>query len=245
MKRVITVFNRKGGVGKTTTALILAAGLKKRGYDVLLVDLDPQASATKILELNMKKTMYQIAIGELTFLEAVQKAEEGFEVIAASNDLLHLEKAIEEQEEDYLIKQILKESSHQVIIIDCPPALGSLTNNALIAANLAIAPIMASRQSIDGLSDLIDMIKVIKERFNPTLDYRILITMFDGRRSVGKGYKKAFKESLGDYLFKTYINTNADIEKAQEGPTSVLTAFPRSNGARQYKNLVREVINID
>jgi len=241
-RKIIAVSNRKGGVAKTTTSLNLAAGMVKRGNNVLLIDLDPQASATLVLGAERTKGIAEALESDESISEFVQSTEEGYDFMAATLLLGDLELSLATLEDgEQLLLQKLKDVNYNTIIIDCPPNLGMLTLNALVTATLVIVPVIPTRLSVEGLADMRDTIDKTKKAFNPGIDYRVLIVMYDGRKSVSKDYTDALRGIQDIKMFKTIINVNTDIEKAQNESKSVIAYNALSKGAQNYTQLIREV----
>lgn len=247
--RVISITNQKGGCGKTTTATNLAASLSHNNRKVLLIDLDPQAHATSGLNVKSELSIYNV-LSKLTnkrvgLEDIIQKVEDNFD-IAPSNIIL----STLEQE---LAGEIGRESrlwetldsfkgNYDYILIDCPPNLGILTINAIRAANEIIIPVEASRFSVDGLSRLIDIINLVKERLNHIVDYRVLVSNFDSRLRHSFKMLDRIRSNFKDRLFSNIIHVNVKLKEAQNEGRHILNYDKYCRGAKDHFSLSREII---
>lgn len=255
MAKIITVSNQKGGIGKTTTTVNLAAGLKKAGYKVLVIDLDPQRASSSILtNANTDKNLSHVFnYGEenLNIKDVVQKVSE-FDIISSDHNLNISEKIIREDPFPQLIlKEKLKSlwPIYNYIIIDCPPSLNMLTINALCAADLIITPIEPNKLSVDGLIELFGIINKIKKRLNPDLKLQMLISKVDNRRKIAKDYIEGIQNFINSYIgiFNTKIRLSTLIEQSQNQNKSIFSFDPNlRNGITQdFDRLIKEVISFE
>lgn len=243
--QIISVSNQKGGVGKTTTATNLASGLSSSGKRVLLIDLDPQASATKLANIEFDLTMHDALSKDERLSEIAIKADEGYDFIPASLELTNTEIFLNSEiAGERILGMKLNEVSdeYDYVVLDTPPNLGLLSLSALVAANLVLIPVKPARLDVVGLRDMLQTISKVQARLNPNLELKVLVTMYDARKNISKKYTEALQEMNGLPLFDTKINMNTDIEKAQTIGQSVIHYNPRSTGAMDYQELVREVI---
>jgi len=244
---IIAVLNQKGGVGKTTTAINLGAYLAKLGKTVLVVDADPQGNATSGLGLNknsINNTTYDILIHGVRLSEAIQKTKIVDLFIVPSNANLaasEIELGNIPQRE-YKLRDALRPASHDYVILDCPPALGLLTVNALTAANFVLIPVQAEYYALEGLSQLLDVIQRVKQGPNPNLEILgVVVTMFDKRTTLAEQVLSEINEHFGDKVFKTIIPRNVRLAEAPSFGKTILEHDKWSKGARAYKQLTKEV----
>lgn len=250
MGKTISVANQKGGVGKSTTVVNIAAFLGSRGKKVLCVDLDPQGNATTgfgIKKRTVDVTSYNVLIGKNRINEAVIVTEfENVSVIPATETLAgaELELINMENRVNRLKMQLLSiKENYDFIFIDCPPALGSLTINALVASDSIIVPMLAEFYALEGLSQLVNSIKIVKSNYNPSLDIEgILFTMFDGRLNVANDVVAEVEKYFPNKVFKTKIPRNVRISEAPSHGKPVMYYDKSSKGTESYTLLGLELL---
>jgi chromosome partitioning protein len=249
--KIIALTNQKGGVGKTTTAVNLAAYLAKRKLRILLVDIDPQGNASSGLGLDKKrveKSMYEVMVGEADLRDALLATK--IQSLHLAPSLANLAAAEVEMVSTPQREQRLKQAldpflpSYDFIVIDCPPSLGVLTINALVAANDVIIPVQTEFYALEGLSQLTSTIERIKRHLNPELNIMgILLTMHTQRSVLGREVGDEIKRYFSTKLFETTIPRNIKLAEAP-GFGQTIAEYDRfSKGARSYKSLAREVVS--
>ena len=246
---IIAITNQKGGCGKTTTAINLAASLAVNNKKVLLIDLDPQAHATLGLNIKNEISMYDV-LSKLTtkkvrLQDIIKNVSANFD-IAASNIVLSTieqELAGEISRESRLWETLTNfKSDYDYILIDCPPNLGILTINAIRAASEIIIPVEASRFSLEGVSQLISIIKLVQERLNHDVKYTVLVNNFDSRLRHSFKILERIKADFKDRLFSTIVHVNVKLKEAQSQGTHILNYDKYCRGAKDYFSLSRELI---
>ena len=253
MAKIIAVVNQKGGVGKTTTAVNLAAYLANQGKFVLLVDLDPQGNATSgcgIDKRSLKTTIYDAMIGGMGLKEIIVPTDlRYFQVIPAGIDLIGAEiELIEVEKREFVLRQVLEplRDDFNFIILDCPPSLGLLTINALTAADSVIIPVQCEYFALEGLSQVLRTIELVRKSLNSALDIEgILLTMFDSRNNLSHQVAQEIKEHFKDKVFNNTIPRNVALGEAPSHGKPIITYNINSRGAQSYLGLALEVMKND
>lgn len=248
MSQVIAVINQKGGVGKTTTAINVASYLQKLGKSVLLVDLDPQGNATSGLGVSKKSgaSTYELLLGSAKLNQSITEVERlGISLVPANESLAaaEIDLANESAREEKL-KTALAEATHDYVVIDCPPALGLLTINALTASNWVLIPVQVEFYALEGLSQLLGVMQRVRQGLNPDIELLgVIATMYDGRTSLSEQVYQELKKHFGEKLFKTVVPRNVRLAEAPSFGKTIHEHDKWSKGARSYKQLAKEINN--
>ena len=250
MGKIIAITNQKGGVGKTTTAINLSACLAEKKKKVLTIDIDPQGNTSSGLGIdknNVENTIYELLIGKADVKECIYpSAMRKLSIIPSNINLSGAEiELINMKKKEFLLKDRIDKikGKYDYIIIDCPPSLSLLTINALTAADSVIAPIQSEYYALEGLSQLIHTIDLIKERLNPDLYIQgVLFTMYDARTNLSVQVVENVKENLDVHIYNTIIPRNVRLAEAPSYSMPIVLYDARSSGAYAYRKLAIEVI---
>ena len=250
MGRIIAIANQKGGVGKTTTSINLTAALAEAGKRVLVIDIDPQGNTTSgfgIDKNDLDETVYELILGECSINDCIIKdvfpnvsvLPSNVNLAAAEIELIGVEKKefILKKEVDYIKEQ------YDYILIDCPPSLSMLTVNAMTTANSVLVPIQCEYYALEGLSQLIHTVNLVKERLNPDLDMEgVVFTMYDSRTNLSMQVVENVKNHLNQNIYNTLIPRNIRLAEAPSYGIPITKYDPKSAGAEAYRNLAKEVM---
>ncbi len=248
--KIIAIINQKGGVGKSTTAIDLAAALGELGKQVLLVDLDPQGNATSGLGIdksNIYRCVYDILLNDVKIQDVIiPDVCPGLDLVPATINLAGAEvELVSEMARENRLKDAVGSlrGKYDYIFIDCPPSLGLLTVNALVAADKLLIPIQCEFYALEGVTKLLDSMKRVKTRLNPTLDiFGVLLTMYDGRTTLSRQVVDEVRRYFGRVVFDTMIPRNVKISEAPSFGVPITEYDPKSKGAQAYSSLAKEVI---
>ncbi|MFA6184053.1 MAG: ParA family protein [Parcubacteria group bacterium] len=253
MAKIISLVNQKGGVGKTTSAVNLTTYLASAGKKVLLVDLDPQGNASSGLGINVRElenNLYQAMIlGKHPREIIVRKKSLGFDILPSSQDLAGSEiEMIHMENREFKLYNSLRQirAEYDYIIIDSPPSLGLLTINGLVSSDEIIIPVQTEYYALEGLSQLLETISLVKENIQPDLKIKgVMLTMFDRRNRLSRQVVKEVREHFPGHVFENVIPRSVRLAEAPSFGKSILNFDSFSKGARAYKGIAREIIEMD
>jgi len=251
MGRIIAIANQKGGVGKTTTAINLSASLAEAGQKILAVDFDPQGNATSGLGFEkgyLDKTVYEVLMGEIPVEASIIKdVQENLDVLPSDVYLSGAEiELLDVENKESVLKGVLDsiKDQYEFIVIDCPPSLSLLTINALVAADTVIVPIQCEYYALEGLSQILQTVDLIKKKLNPNLELEgVVFTMYDARTNLSLEVVESVKSHLNRNIYKTIIPRNVRLAEAPSHGMPINLYDSRSTGAESYRMLAAEVIS--
>lgn len=251
MGKVIAVTNQKGGVGKTTTSINLSAALAENGKKVLIIDIDPQGNSTSgygIDKNQVENSVYELMLGECSIQDCIiEDVIDGVSLIASKINLAAAEiDLIGVERKEFLLKNevdYIKED-YDYIILDCPPSLNTLTVNAMTTSDSVLVPIQCEYYALEGLSQLIYTVNLVKERLNPRLAMEgVVFTMYDSRTNLSAQVVENVKSNLRQHIFKTIIPRNIRLAEAPSYGMPITVYEPKSSGAESYRALAKEILS--
>ena len=249
LAKILAIANQKGGVGKTTTSVYLAACLAVKKQRVLLVDCDPQGNASSgfgIQKSELDATIYDVLLGGKTVKDAVQHTDYGVDVVPANINLAGAEiELVSAMSRETRLKKALDvvRDDYDFILIDCPPSLGLLTLNALAAADAVLMPIQCEFYALEGVAQLMNTLQLVRDNLNPGLAVDgVVMTMYDGRTKLAQDVVGEVKKNFGDIVYHTLIPRNVRLSEAPSYGQPIIFYDKHSTGARVYKELAREVL---
>lgn len=251
MSRIIAIANQKGGVGKTTTTINLSACLAEKGKKVLAIDVDPQGNTTSGLGINksqIENTIYELMIDSCSIEDCIiENVIKNLSLIPSNVNLVGAEiELIGIEEKEYIMKKNIEQikENYDFIIIDCPPSLNTLTVNAMTTANTVLVPIQCEYYALEGLTQLIHTINLVKERLNPYLEIEgVVFTMYDARTNLSLQVVENVKNNLNQNIYKSIIPRSVRMAEAPSHGLPITMYDPKSVGAEAYRDLADEVIS--
>ncbi len=254
MGRVIAIANQKGGVGKTTTSVNIAASIAISEFRTLLIDIDPQANATSGFGLEIgdeiDNTFYQVMVKGGNIQDAIKSSSlEYLDVLPSNVNLVGMEvELVNMREREYVMQKALKgiRDLYDYIIIDCPPSLGLITLNSLTAADSVLIPVQAEYYALEGLGKLLNTISIVRKHLNPKLEIEgVLVTMFDARLRLASQVAEEVKKFFKDKVYKTYIRRNVKLSEAPSHGKPALLYDAQCIGSKDYLDLAQEIFERD
>lgn len=245
-KNIIAVVNQKGGVGKTTSTINIAAFLGSCNKRILLIDLDPQGNASSGIGMtNDSPTIYDVLINNIDVNNGINNSKiKNLDIIKADSSLAAFDtESVSLNNREYILKNKLEKLTYDYILIDCPPSLGVLTINALTASNQILIPVQTEYYAMEGLSQLLHIVQAVQEHTNPDLSILgVILTMYDKRTSLSQQVKNEIENYFGELVFKTQIPRNVRLAEAPSHGKSIFEYDSWSKGAKMYKSLGKEII---